>query len=85
MTYTDIYGVSIKDYCKAQGITLDDLIKRVEIDLQLLNDSFKRNIQGALPDYELTSVIADHIHKKQQHLKRLKRIANGDVREHREP
>lgn len=83
MTYTDIYGVTIEEYCKIHSITIKELIKRVETDLQLLNDSFKHNIQGSSVDYVLTSTIADHIYKKLQHLKRLKRIANGDVREHR--
>ena len=79
MTYTfdEIYGLSIADYCKRHSITLNTLIDRVQLDLDILGESFMREVDSEDTDYYLTRAIADKIANKKKHLSRLKGLQNG--------
>ena len=77
ITFDEIYGVDIKDYCKIHGITPSILLQRVKTDLEILYGNFRNEVENKDTNYEVTRAIADTIAKKQAHLRRLERIVNG--------
>lgn len=76
ITFDDIYGCNIEEYCAAHNITPNILLQRVETDLKILYGNFMCEVESSDTNYEITRAIADTIAKKQAHLKRLERIVN---------
>jgi hypothetical protein len=77
--YDEIYGIDIDQYCAAQGTTLEALIKKTEIDIDLLGEQLGETLKMKLP-YEknhLPDTIFMIIEKKRKHLEHLKNWAAG--------
>ena len=72
-SYDDIYGISLDEYCKWHDLTLDDLIKKVEIDIDILKASLMATLEKKLPYPEsyLETMIYKTISKKEKHLQHL--------------
>jgi len=72
-SYQDIYGVSLEEYCQAHGISVVDLIKKVETDIQLLKTRLRDLVEE--DEYAVNPLINEVyqvLKKKEKHLKRLK-------------
>jgi len=69
----EIYGVSLEEYCKLQGITPEDLLKKTETDIEILSKRLRKLIweEDRLLD-PLVEEIERVVSKKRKHLKRLK-------------
>jgi hypothetical protein len=79
-SYDEIYGVDLDTYCKLQGITIDDLIESVEMDIKILKQNLNHQVWGKKNieemDFNLIGTIHAIINKKEKHLKRLKEWKN---------
>ena len=75
-TYDEIYGMDLDGYCKLQGVTVDGLIQKVEIDIEILkvrlNEEFTIDIKDPKYNSPISNTIYSLINKKQKHLNRLK-------------
>jgi hypothetical protein len=73
-SYDELYGVDIEEYCKIHNTTLEDLIQKSEIDIELLRKNMGRLLQEDLTYEEgyITKVLFDLIKKKQKHVDHLK-------------
>jgi len=72
-SYQDIYGVSLGEYCQAHGISVVDLIKKVETDIKLLKNRLRELVDK--DEYVVNPLINEvyqTLKKKEKHLKRLK-------------
>jgi len=72
-TYDDIYGISLDEYCKWHNLKLDDLIKKVQVDIDILKVNLDKTLRKKLPYPEsyLETVIFQTIKKKEKHLQHL--------------
>ena len=69
--YNDLYGISLKEYIKHHGTSLEDVMEKVKKDIQLLNINLKEVIEkDGITDSKVT-VIHSTIRKKQKHLNKL--------------
>jgi len=73
-TYDDLYGVSLDEYCLKQETSLDELIRKIEIDIDLLNQNLERVLVMQLSHDEgyIVDTIFNLIKKKRNHVERLK-------------
>ncbi len=78
LTYDELYGVNIDEYCIAHDTTLDKLIHKGEIDIDILKKNLKRLIdQDRAGDsstalYSYINTVHAAIHKKQKHIQNMK-------------
>ena len=72
-SYDDLYGLSLEEYLQAHEITLEELIRKVELDKDILNANLKKVLDADLPYPEsyLVTAIVNTIKKKENHLTRL--------------
>jgi len=72
-TYDDIYGISLGEYCKLHNLTLDDLIEKVRMDINILkvNLGVVINEDKPYPENYIENVIFQTIKKKEKHLEHL--------------
>jgi len=89
MTYDELYGIDIDKYCLAHNTTLDDIIHKSQIDIELLNNNLKRlliidkkNLKNKVRDRE--GILLNHmntlhalIKKKQAHINKMQDWKNG--------
>lgn len=72
-TYDDIYGIKLGEYLARQGMTLQDLKDKTEMDIAILKENqikvYKKKIP--YPDSWIENVIHESIRKKQAHLEHL--------------
>lgn len=75
--YDDIYGVDIEQYLKIQGTTLEELMHKIEIDIELMNSNLRTVMAKKLPYPEsyLETAIYKAVSKKTKHLSRLQEWA----------
>lgn len=74
-----IYGININEYCEIHGITLHDLIKRCETDIQLIFTNYLKYAQKEKfsdQDYTDIEIIKKALDKKRKHLIRLNKWKN---------
>lgn len=72
MTYDEIYGMDLDNYCYAHNITVESLIAKEKTDIDILNHRLKEEYpRGALTMSELANAIHKLIKKKQKHVERL--------------
>jgi hypothetical protein len=73
MTYDELYGINLDEYCEYHDITIDGLVEKVKRDIELLKKNLHKivRIEGKLLDSRVDR-ISDLIDKKEKHLKRLK-------------
>ena len=83
--YDILYGMDLDEYCKRQGVSIQGLIKKVEIDIEILKGKFKKEYKGVIPT-PLGDEVYTAISKKQKHLERLKewKQENGGMLSYRE-
>lgn len=72
--YDELYGLNIDEYCKAHNISINDLINKTSIDIDLL----KKRLQYLIWTKDeilnpLTCEVFKLLNKKQKHLERLKK------------
>jgi len=72
MTYDELYGVDINEYCEKHKITVDDLIKKTEIDIKILKKNLHKHTYLEPTNWGLVGSINKLLNKKESHLKRLK-------------
>jgi hypothetical protein len=72
-TYDDIYGVSLDEYVKRHGLTLEDLIEKTKMDISILKENLSKVLKERrpYPDNYLETVIFQTIKKKEKHLEHL--------------
>ena len=72
-SYDDIYGISLDEYCKWHNLTLDNLIKKVQVDIDILKSNLNFTLKKNLPYPEsyLETMIYKTIQKKEKHLQHL--------------
>jgi hypothetical protein len=68
-SYDEIYGVDIEEYCSLHNTTPQDLINKINIDIQILKNRLKEIINE--DDHYLISVVYELINKKEKHKDRL--------------
>jgi len=73
MNLDEIYGVSLKEYCEIHNTNPDNLIKKTEIDIDILSKHLRKLVweEDRLLD-PITERIERVLSKKRKHLKRLK-------------
>jgi len=73
LSYDELYGIPLDDYCHAHDVTLDDLIKKIRIDIDLLKNNLKKILKLNLPYPEnfIETAIYKTISKKEKHLERI--------------
>lgn len=74
-----IYGIGINEYCEKHGITIYDLIKRCETDIQLIFTNYLKYAQKekfSEQDYIDIEIIKKALDKKRKHLIRLNKWKN---------
>lgn len=73
-TYDDIYGIGIEEYLERHNQTLDELIVKNEIDMEILKENLHKVLNAKLPYPEsyLETEVYKSIQKKTKHLNRLK-------------
>lgn len=73
MKYDDIYGMTITDYCDAHGTTIEHLIQKVKIDIEILESRLKQemNPESKGTFTEIGSEVWNMLSKKKKHLSRL--------------
>jgi len=68
-----IYGVSLEEYCKIHNTNINELIKKTEIDIELIHKNLRKLIYE---EDRLLDPLVDECQmvreKKEKHLKRLK-------------
>ena len=78
--YDEIYGVDITEYCSAHNTSMEDIIKKIKIDINLLknrlqdliySENFDKTLDYRKKDFLIT-VIFNLIKKKEAHLERIK-------------
>jgi hypothetical protein len=72
MTYDELYGIDINEYCKRHNITVDDLIRKTEVDIEILKNNLHKQTYKEPTDWTLVGSINKLLNKKEAHLKRLK-------------
>ncbi len=77
LTYDELYGVNISEYCLAHNTTLEEIISKSEIDIEILKDNLRRLIEqdksGNFPGvYNRITPVHSAIKKKQNHIDKLK-------------
>ena len=72
-SYDETFGVDLPTYCEVHGTDIETLIKKVELDIELLSERLKPLM--ALHFMEQDSPLIEHIvrliRKKQKHKDRL--------------
>lgn len=69
----EIYGIGIQEYLDIHETTIDELIKNVIIDINLLEKNFRKEVfENEIRNIELVNNIYDKLIKKKNRLKRLK-------------
>ena len=75
MTYDELYGLSLEQYCERHGITIDDLIQKTKTDIDILSE--RLDGIGDFISHEFTTVY-NALNGKRKHLSRLEEWANGE-------
>lgn len=72
-TYDDIYGISLDEYLARHGVTIDDLINKIKMDIAILKENQARVYENKLPYPEsyLETIMYEAIKKKEKHLEDL--------------
>jgi len=74
MTYEELYGVNLEEYCKYHDTEPNGLVLKTQRDIELLKKNLHRHIYDIEPtNWELVSEIHKLLNKKEEHLKRLKK------------
>jgi len=77
MTYDELYGVDIDEYCKRHKTTVDELINKVETDIQILKENLAKHTYSEPTNWTLVDSIHKLLNKKESHLRRLKQWKKG--------
>lgn len=72
MTYDELYGVTLDEYCRIHNTTIEKLIKKTEIDIDLLKKRLASLVFADEMDIYLVNEVHKLLSKKRKHLKRLK-------------
>jgi len=73
MTYEELYGVDLEEYCKYHNVEPEGLVLKTQRDIELLKKNLHKHTYEAEPtNWELVSQIHKLLNKKIEHLKRLK-------------
>lgn len=77
-SYDDIYGVDLETYCKVHNTTIDHLIEKIEIDINLLQSRMGEllEVEWSQQNNALITHIYNLIKKKDKHKERLKEWAS---------
>ena len=67
----DLYNVNIKDYLQIHGTTIDKLINKTKIDINLLKSHLKELVAKDEHLSELYEAVESKLDDKKEHLKRL--------------
>jgi len=78
ISYDDIYGMSISEYCIAHGITVEQLISKTKTDISILKSRLKELVGDGALLCEVGKVVYDNISKKTKHLERLVEWREGN-------
>lgn len=74
--YETIYGVSLSEYCNLHDITIEELIKKKEKDIQILKENYKkyssRNTELSDEELKVAQKIKSYLDKKRLDLERIK-------------
>jgi hypothetical protein len=72
-SYDDIYGISLDEYVKRHGLTLEGLIEKTKVDIGILKENLKKTLEEKkpYPDSYIENVIFQTIRKKEAHLEHL--------------
>ena len=72
-SYDEIYGVNIDEYAKLHGTTVQDLIEKTKLDIDILSKRLRYLVQHEekIGTNHLITVVFNTISKKQKHLSRL--------------
>ncbi len=78
--YDDIYGISLAEYTARHGLTIDDFIEKVRMDIAILKENQIRvhSLKLPYPDNYLENVVYTAIKKKETHLGHLLEWANNE-------
>ena len=74
MSYDDLYGMDLDTYCKRHHVTVEKLINKTQIDIEILSErlnSLKEDISS--PEFNYVYKVLD---KKRKHLHRLQEWRN---------
>ena len=69
--YDEIFGMDLGRYCELHGISVMDLIKKVETDIDILQGRFRELFTNAMAMSPLEKEVYKLIAKKQKHRDRL--------------
>ena len=75
--YDELYGIDIDEYCLRHNTTIDELIRKSEIDIEILYENVdklieaERNGKTAYEDMHLLDTVSFTINKKYKHIQRL--------------
>jgi len=73
MTYEELYGVSLDEYCKYHNINPERLVQKTKKDIELLKKNLhKHTYEIESTNWNLVSQIHKLLNKKIKHLERLK-------------
>ncbi len=82
-SYDEIYGVNLDKYCRIHKTTINELIKKSELDIKILYDNLGVLIEAERkgPVSQQDRFLADSIHfiigKKYKHVEHLKEWGNS--------
>ncbi len=76
LTYDELYGIDINDYCLAHNTTIDEIISKSRIDIKLLKNNLKRLLNRAKGDDSVEAAamitpVHSAIQKKQNHINKM--------------
>ncbi len=68
--YDKLYGINIDEYCQRQGTTVDGLIHKSEVDIEILYENLDRLMRQDLSYEEghIVDTISFLIRKKEKHI-----------------
>jgi len=74
MTYEELYGVDLEEYCKYHDTEPNGLVLKTQRDIELLKKNLhKHTYETETTNWELVGQIHKLLIKKEEHLKRLKK------------
>jgi hypothetical protein len=68
----EIYGMDLEEYAAYHGITIDDLIKKQEKDVELLKARLDYLVYRNDSDNNLTNEVYNQLERKKENLRRYK-------------
>jgi len=74
-----LYDVSLDDYCKIHNTTIDNLINKTKIDINLLRSHLRELLEKDKLVEPITEAVERLLDKKRKHLKRLEEWKNKKI------